>query len=138
MPLLSRCGNHIVFLHIVHGIHWSSNSTVFLFLFLVGLREFQGVPDLPSLHNAQRHDQGHHARPRLHGGVPWGGSIARGAQINEALFHRPSEVESSLDPPGVYNSWSEMMIFDLSSWIWSLLLIVNRWYENILIFQSTF
>lgn len=87
-------------------------------LFPVGLREFQGVSNFPSLHYAQRHDQGHHARPWLHGGLPWSGSIARGAQINEALFHRPTEVVSSLVSPRMCNSWNrnKSVILCLPSW----------------------
>lgn len=71
-----------------------------MFFFTVGLRELQSVPYVPAIHNAEGHDQGHYARPRLHGSLPRGGPIARGAQIVEELFHRPQEVESPLEPTG--------------------------------------
>lgn len=49
----------------------------------VGLWQFQSVPNVPSIHNAEGYDQRHHAWPWLYGGVSWSWSIARGAQVNE-------------------------------------------------------
>lgn len=67
------------------------------FLFPVGVWQLKDVPNVPPVHDVEGHDKGHHARPRLHGGVPRGGPIARGAQVDEALLHRPPEVVSSLE-----------------------------------------
>ncbi|GBP83653.1 hypothetical protein EVAR_57812_1 [Eumeta japonica] len=57
----------------------------------IGVHELESLPNIPPLHDAQGHDQGHHARPRLHGGLPRGGPIARGAQVNGHQHARPGQ-----------------------------------------------
>lgn len=76
------------------------------FIFPVRIWQHEDVPNVPPVHNAQRHDQGHHAWPWLHGSVPRGGSIARGAQLVEALLHRPQTVRSSLASG---NNWNGLV-----------------------------
>lgn len=45
------------------------HSHVHFYLETGRVRQLKDVSDISTIHNAQGHDKGHYARPRLHGGV---------------------------------------------------------------------